>query len=418
MTLNQKTTIACLLCLLTVAAAHTQPLFPDEHWDSGLLDLGNGGDELFYIYFRARHPLPVPRLLIWLNGGPGCSSMIGLFQENGPYRFNRTTLQLVRNPYSWNELSNVLYIDQPAGTGFSRARPGQECRDEVCIAKGLRVFLTKFVESRHPELRGASLYLTGECYAGRYIPAFAAYLSKSEGISNFPLRLRGIMLGAPYTDHLLQETVSADFFYENGIFGIKNYTMSKVAALLYSVPHWLGWKNLTVQLFSSFEEKHYPNPPNIYDIDDPESYDDMDNALERLFNQTSIKSLLGIPPGREFKICSDEVDAALLGDVVNSQLGNLNLVLEANCTVYLLNGMRDGAVDWRMWQQLLRALDWKGKSEYDGTEEQPWEVDGKIHGMTRRARNLVTVRVLGAGHYLPLSQPKFCLEILGRFLSE
>lgn len=50
---------------------------------------------------------------------PGCSSMMGVFQENGPCRFTENDTEPTLNPYSWNEYANMLYVDQPIGTGFS-----------------------------------------------------------------------------------------------------------------------------------------------------------------------------------------------------------------------------------------------------------------------------------------------------------
>jgi len=59
-------------------------------------------------------------LVLWLTGGPGCASEVALFFENGPYTIN-DDLTLKQNPYSWNRVSNLLYVDQPVGTGFSKA---------------------------------------------------------------------------------------------------------------------------------------------------------------------------------------------------------------------------------------------------------------------------------------------------------
>lgn len=58
-------------------------------------------------------------MVLWLTGGPGCSSEVGLFYENGPYNFNADGKTLKSNPHSWNENANLIYIDQPIGTGFS-----------------------------------------------------------------------------------------------------------------------------------------------------------------------------------------------------------------------------------------------------------------------------------------------------------
>lgn len=56
-------------------------LFPGEDWESGIIDFGNGGDDFFYVYVKSRHPQKDNRFAIWLNGGPGCTSMCGLLQE-------------------------------------------------------------------------------------------------------------------------------------------------------------------------------------------------------------------------------------------------------------------------------------------------------------------------------------------------
>jgi len=57
-------------------------------------------------------------LVFWLTGGPGCSSELAVFFENGPWKINED-LSLSKNPYSWNEHSNIVFVDQPVGTGFS-----------------------------------------------------------------------------------------------------------------------------------------------------------------------------------------------------------------------------------------------------------------------------------------------------------
>ena len=89
------------------------------------------GDNLFFWFFESRSdPLKNP-IVIWLNGGPGSSSMMGLFAENGPYQI-QDDLSLIENPYSWNTAANYLVIDQPAGTGLSYV---EQSHDRNCYAK-------------------------------------------------------------------------------------------------------------------------------------------------------------------------------------------------------------------------------------------------------------------------------------------
>lgn len=91
--------------LLKMHAGHVE-VIPDHH--------GN----LFFWHFANRHIANRQRTVIWLNGGPGCSSMDGALIEVGPYRVQKDGT-LAMNPGSWDEFANLLFIDNPVGTGFS-----------------------------------------------------------------------------------------------------------------------------------------------------------------------------------------------------------------------------------------------------------------------------------------------------------
>src|SRR3569833_1952705 len=85
---------------------------------SGYLSVGSNMNMWFW-FFAARNTPSTAPLAMWLNGGPGSSSMNGLFQENGPSQFYNGSSTPSLNPYSWNTHANMLYVDQPKGTGFS-----------------------------------------------------------------------------------------------------------------------------------------------------------------------------------------------------------------------------------------------------------------------------------------------------------
>ena len=105
------------IVLLTLTAVTTTDPFADEDYDAGILEF-ESGDEMFDWLLRSRNNPVNDPLVLRLIGGPGCSSELALFYENGPWTINKD-LTLKRNDYSWNKISNLLYVDQPLGTGFS-----------------------------------------------------------------------------------------------------------------------------------------------------------------------------------------------------------------------------------------------------------------------------------------------------------
>ena len=131
------------------------------------------GRQYFYWLCPARTGDKAAPLLMWLNGGPGSSSMMGLFLENGPYWIADDGSLHTRNA-SWNNKFDVLYVDQPAGTGFSVAQsPDAYARNQDDVAEAFSAFLANFYGA-YPDTRTKQLWLTGESYAGKYLPAIAA----------------------------------------------------------------------------------------------------------------------------------------------------------------------------------------------------------------------------------------------------
>lgn len=100
----------------------------------------NDSDDIFYWMFRSRSQNDDDPLAIWLTGGPGCASELAVFFENGPFNIN-DDLSLRKNDFSWNNKANVLYVDQPIGTGFSRGKVLDYVKSEEEIAKDFYQFL-------------------------------------------------------------------------------------------------------------------------------------------------------------------------------------------------------------------------------------------------------------------------------------
>ncbi|KAF9098125.1 hypothetical protein BGX27_000867 [Mortierella sp. AM989] len=163
---------------------------------SGNLPVG-GSDTLFFWYTQAKDPMS-NNLIFWHNGGPGCSSLEGLFEENGPYRSNDGGRTWTMNPDSWHNNGHVVFIDQPFGTGFSKS--STTVPDEDFIGDTMVQFYLNFFNA-FPEMKTKNIYITGESYAGRYIPYMAKhvldYNAKNPAIT---INLKSIAIGNAYID--------------------------------------------------------------------------------------------------------------------------------------------------------------------------------------------------------------------------
>ncbi len=114
-------------------------------------------------------------LLLWLNGGPGASSQIGLFTENGPFVVseNEGKPSVTLNEHSWSKIGHLLVVDQPVGTGYSYAKnDSQLVTSDEQGASQFRGFLLNFFQV-FKHLKANPLYLTGESYCGKYHPFMA-----------------------------------------------------------------------------------------------------------------------------------------------------------------------------------------------------------------------------------------------------
>merc|ERR1719473_2174182 len=126
---------------------------------SGYYTLPPGDKHYFYWSFESRNDPSTDPVLLWMTGGPGCSSEVALFGENGPCSVNANGTDTIKNPYSWNTKASVLYIDQPAGTGFSYGAGVDH--GEKGVARDMYDFLQQFFKA-HPKYQKLPFFAFGE----------------------------------------------------------------------------------------------------------------------------------------------------------------------------------------------------------------------------------------------------------------
>ena len=157
------------------------------------------GRNLFFWYVESQQNPQSDPLVLWLNGGPGCSSLAGLLGENGPFRPDAQG-NLLRNEFSWNRVANVLYLESPAGVGFSYSDNTTDyITGDDQTAADTYTALQEFFKA-FPSLRANDFWITGESYAGHYaLQAAAAVVDANKNATNTKINLKGLQVGNAYT---------------------------------------------------------------------------------------------------------------------------------------------------------------------------------------------------------------------------
>ncbi|KAH0466794.1 hypothetical protein IEQ34_004032 [Dendrobium chrysotoxum] len=185
-----------MLCILAAATITHLPGFNGAlpfHLETGYVSLDEVTQaELFYYFVESERKPSEDPLILWLTGGPGCTSFYGLAREIGPIRFkvapyNGTLPMLVYNPYAWTKISNVIFLDWPAMTGFSFLRNDESYRaDDIKSSKEIYNFLKQWLLD-HPHFLSNPFYVGGNSYGGKMVPIVAHKVAEGIGEGQHPL---------------------------------------------------------------------------------------------------------------------------------------------------------------------------------------------------------------------------------------
>ncbi|XP_065629573.1 serine carboxypeptidase-like 45 isoform X2 [Quercus suber] len=167
---------------------------------------------LFYYFVEAESQPGSKPLVLWLNGGPGCSSVASAFLEHGPFKVRGENL--VRNEYNWNKEANMLYLESPAGVGFSYSANKSfytHVNDEITARDNL-IFLQRWF-AKYPEYQDRDFFIAGESYAGHYVPQLAQLIIQS----NLKINLKGIAVGNPLLDFTIDLNWPYEYYWSHGL---------------------------------------------------------------------------------------------------------------------------------------------------------------------------------------------------------
>ncbi|GLB40492.1 putative peptidase S10 family protein [Lyophyllum shimeji] len=388
---------------------------PGVYQASGYADIAANQSIWFWFFASRKDPDTAP-LALWFNGGPGSSSMIGLFQEHGPCRITNDSSSVTINPYSWNNEANVLYIDQPVGVGFSHGelKVGTSQQAAADVWTFMQIFLS---DSRFSKYQQNSLAIWTESYGGHYGPAFAAhFLAQNSAIAagtvqGLNLNLKVLGIGNGLTDPLIQYAQYAVYAETNPYHPLVSQAVISNANTSWSQPNGCrdqitacnnGGSDTVCSSAQSFCNRFVLSPLagnfDVYYVPatNPDPYPPpLDNYLR------SIASKIGAESEWQESNLAVYQNFAATGDWMRSSKRDLETVIDAGVRVLVFDGDADFILNFNGVEAMVDALSTKFTSTYQQQKFQTYKVNDQIAGQFRNAGTFSYIRVYGAGHEVP-----------------
>ncbi|CAL9197043.1 unnamed protein product, partial [Musa hybrid cultivar] len=396
------------------------------------------GRALFYWFFEAVEDPASKPLVLWLNGGPGCSSIAyGLAEELGPFHINADGKSLYLNPYTWNQVANILFLDSPVGVGFSYSNNSQDVltNGDKRTAKDSLTFLKKWFK-RFPQYKGREFYITGESYAGHYVPQLAQAIVRSQKLTGEKsINLKGYMVGNALTDDFHDHYGVFHFMWTAGLISDQTYKLLNVFCDFQSFVH----TSSECETILDIADKELGNidPYSIFTPSCPGSVTFSKNKLLKrrhsvgsigekydpcteqhstvYFNLPEVQKALHINPAfapSKWETCSDVVNENWM-DSARSVLHIYHELIGYGLRIWMFSGDTDAVIPVTSTRYNIDSLKLPTVTPWH-----PWYDDGQqVGGWTQVYKGLTFVTVRGAGHEVPLHQPKLALVLFKSFLS-
>ncbi|XP_057787447.1 serine carboxypeptidase 1-like [Salvia miltiorrhiza] len=384
------------------------------------------GRALFYYFTQSEHPSDKP-LVLWLNGGPGCSSLgSGAMTELGPFRVNPDGKTMWHNENAWNKGANVIFLESPAGVGFSYSnRSSDYLTGDEQTAADTYTFLLNWLE-RFPDYKNRDFYITGESYAGHYVPQLAALILKNN--NQTPINLKGIAIGNAYIDDGDNSRGMYEFYWTHALIsdeihrGIaencnfssavtnicRNYTNQADESIgnVFAYDIYAPLCSSSSSLYTSISSQ---DNPRVSDYD-PCSDDYVYAYLNRADVQKALHAnSTGNIPG-PWNSCSDVVqyDAK---DIKATVIPTIIGLMGSGIRVWLFSGDTDSVVAVTATRYSLDKIGAAVKTPW-----YPWFSQGQVGGYAVEYENITFVTVRGAGHFVPSYQPHRALTLFSSFI--
>ena len=418
---------------------------------SGYLDVSNV--KKFHYMFNYAHEDPEHKpLVLWLNGGPGCSSLDGWANEHGPMQLGEDGKFHI-NEYSWNRAANMIYLESPGDVGFSYIDSKLDyekfINDDIAANDNLNALLSFF--KKFPTMKGKDFYISGESYGGIYVPILAYNVIQYN--KNMPesqkINLKGILVGNGVTDwnydataatidfafthHLYSYETRMDFnkycimeydplecnrifdIIDNNLDGINIYDYLRDCAIpetkngeiiynskYYKYARW-AFKNKKINKDKNAELKESNDTP-CFD----------DTNIEKYFNREDVQNALNVQAKSTWYVCSDEVGYRYEMQEKGSNWANPTLVKEG-IKILIYNGDTDAIVPFNGNQAWIKNL--KLEIEKPWRQWRAFNDEDNVSGYIINYKGLTFCTIKGTGHMAPQWKPKESYYMFSKFIN-
>ncbi|XP_050304829.1 venom serine carboxypeptidase-like [Anthonomus grandis grandis] len=373
---------------------------------------------MFFWFFPCESNYENASIILWLQGGPGASSLIGLFSENGPF-IVKSERGLKERPFSWTKTHSVLYIDNPVGTGYSFTEGGY-AQNETKVGEDLYETLQQFF-TLFPNLQTNDFYISGESYAGKYVPAIAYTIHTKNPLATTKINLKGLTIGNGYSDPINQLEYG-DYLYQLGLYD--DNTRNEVKKLeqegfqMIQNKEWAKAANF----FDNLMDGDFSNSSFFKNVTGFENYFNVLNPVDlieyelglmaKYIQRNDVRAAIHV--GNATFHDDNTVEEQLLEDALQSVAPWISELL-SYYRVLIYNGQLDIIVAYPLTLNYLQKLTFDGSDIYKTAPRHLWMVQEDIAGYVKVAGNLTEVLVRNAGHMVPHDQPQWAFDMINRF---